>query len=126
MLWKTRQFIDNLFVNDDLAYETLSDDVTFNWPGFGMEDIVGKDNLRKFFSEDGPDKIIEQKINNLIAEGNTVIGDGTIVTKRNGKVETSHFADVYTVENGKITKAHSYMVMDKSNEDQKYSWKMSG
>ena len=31
-----KQFIDNLFVNDDLAYETLSDDVTFNWPGFGM------------------------------------------------------------------------------------------
>lgn len=114
-----KQFIDNLFVNDDLAYETLSDDVIFNWPGFGMEDIVGKENLRKFFSEDGPDKVIEQKINNLIAEGNTVIGDGTIVTERNGKVETSHFADVYTVENGKITKAHSYMVMDKSNEDQK-------
>lgn len=111
-----KQFIDNLFVNDDKAYEVLSDDVRVNWPGFGMEDIVGKENLRKFFEKDGPDKVIEQKINNLLCENDKVIGDGTIVTERNGKRETSHFADVYTIKNGKITRLNSYMVFDKSNE----------
>ncbi|UOE42321.1 nuclear transport factor 2 family protein [Chryseobacterium suipulveris] len=113
-----KQFIDNLFVDNDKAYEVVAEDVRVNWPGFGMEDIVGKQNLRNFLDNGGPDKVISQKINNLICENNTVIGDGTIVTERNGKKETSHFADVYTIENGKITHLNSYMVMDKNNESQ--------
>ena len=111
-----KQFIDNLFVDNDKAYEVVADDVRVNWPGFGMEDIVGKENLRRFLDNDGPQKVIHQKINNLIGEKDVVIGDGTIVTERNGKRETSHFADVYTVENGKITRLNSYMVFDKTNE----------
>lgn len=113
-----KQFIENLFVDDDKAYEVLADDVRVNWPGFGMDDIVGKENLRKFLDDGGPDKIIEQKVNNIIAEGDIVIGDGTMVTERNGKVETSHFADVYTIKNGKIIDLTSYMVMDQSNKNQ--------
>lgn len=111
-----KQFLDNLFVNNDLAYEVVADDVCVNWPGFGMQDIVGKQTLRNFLDNNGPDKIISQRVNNLICEGNIVIGDGTITTERNGKVETSHFADVYTVTNGKITNLNSYMVMDQSNK----------
>ena len=113
-----KQFIENLFVDDDKAYEVLADDVCVNWPGFGMDDIVGKENLRKFLDDSGPDKIIEQKVNNIIAEGDIVIGDGTMITERNGKVETSHFADVYTIKNGKIIDLTSYMVMDQSNKNQ--------
>ena len=111
-----KQFIDNLFVDNDKAYEVVADDVRVNWPGFGMEDIVGKVNLRNFLDNDGPQKVISQKINNLIGENDVVIGDGMIVTERNGKQETSHFADVYTVKNGKITRLNSYMVFDKNNE----------
>ncbi|MBA5629856.1 nuclear transport factor 2 family protein [Moheibacter lacus] len=111
-----KQFLGNLFIDNDKAYEVVADNVRVNWPGFGMEDIVGKDNLRKFFENDGPDKVIEQKINNLLCENDTVIGDGTIVTERNGKVETSHFADVYTMKDGKIIRLNSYMVFDKTNQ----------
>ena len=112
-----KQFIDNLFVDNDKAYEVVADDVRVNWPGFGMEDIVGKQNLRDFLDNDGPDKVISQTINNLIGENDIVIGDGTITTERKGKVETSHFADVYTVKDGKITNLNSYMVFGKENQE---------
>lgn len=111
-----KQFLENLFINDDKAYEVLADDVRVNWPGFGMEDVVGKDALKKFFAEGGPDKVIEQKVLNLVAEGNTVIGDGWIITERKGKTEKSHFADVYTIDDGKITHLNSYMVMDQEKK----------
>lgn len=110
-----KQFIDNLFVNDDKAYEVVDDNIRVNWPGFGMEDLVGKETLRNFLNEGGPDKVIEQTVRHLISEGNTVIGAGTITTERKGKIETSHFADVYTISDGKITNLESYMVMDKNN-----------
>lgn len=111
-----KQFIENLFVDNDKAYSVLSDNVRVNWPGFGMEDIVGKENLREFLGNGGPDKVLDLKINNIIAENNIVIGEGSIVTERDSKIETSHFADVYTVDNGKIVSLKSYMVFDKSNE----------
>lgn len=110
-----KQFIDNLFVDNDKAYSVLADDVKVNWPGFGMETLVGKDNLRKFLDDGGPDKIINLKVNNILEDGDTVVGDGTIVTERNGKEETSHFADFYTIKNGKITALNSYMVMEQSD-----------
>lgn len=112
-----KQFLDNLFVDNDKAYEVVADDVRVNWPGFGMEDLVGKEKLRNFLDNDGPDKVISQEFKNLICEGNVVIGDGSITTERKGKVETSHFADVYTVNNGKITNLISYMVVDQSNKN---------
>ena len=34
-----KQFLDNLFVDNDKAYEVVADDVRVNWPGFGMDDI---------------------------------------------------------------------------------------
>ncbi len=105
-----KQFIDNLFVNDEKAYKVVDDNIRVNWPGFGMEDIVGKENLQNFFNNGGPDKVINQTVRYLIAEGDTVIGAGTIITERNGKEETSHFADVYTITGGKISKLESYMV----------------
>lgn len=43
-----KQFIDNLFVNDDKAYAVVDENIRVNWPGFGMEDIVGKETLRNF------------------------------------------------------------------------------
>ncbi len=113
-----RQFIENLFINNDKAYEVVDPEIRVNWPGFGMDDIVGKDNLRSFLADGGPDKVIEQKINNIIAEGDIVIGDGTMITERKGKVETSHFADIYTIKNGKITDLKSYMVMDQKKNNQ--------
>ncbi|MBW8360501.1 MAG: nuclear transport factor 2 family protein [Weeksellaceae bacterium] len=111
-----KQFIDNLFVNNDKAYEVLADDVKVNWPGFGMDDIVGKENLRKFLDEGGPDRVLNQNIHNMIAEGDTVIADGNILTEKEGKQETSHFADVYKIHDGKIVSLCSYMVFDKRNE----------
>ncbi|MBH1959499.1 nuclear transport factor 2 family protein [Kaistella faecalis] len=111
-----KQFFENLFVDNDKAYEVLSDDVRVNWPGFGMDDIVGKENLYNFLSNDGPEKVLKLQINNVIGEGDVVIADGNILTERHGKQETSHFADVYTVRDGKITSLVSYMVFGKENE----------
>jgi ketosteroid isomerase-like protein len=111
-----KQFIDNLFVNNDKAYEVLADDVKVNWPGFGMDDIVGKENLRKFLDDGGPDRVLNQNIQNMIAEGDIVIADGNILTEKDGKQEKSHFADVYKVRDGKIVSLCSYMVFDKGNE----------
>ena len=34
-----KQFLDNLFVDNDKAYEVVADNVRVNWPGFGMDDI---------------------------------------------------------------------------------------
>lgn len=110
-----KQFIENLFVDNDKAYSVVADNVRVNWPGFGMDAIVGKENLQKFLANEGPDKVLEQKINNIIAEGDIVIGDGTMITQRKGKREIAHFADVYTVKDGKIIDLNSYMVSDISN-----------
>lgn len=107
-----KQFLENLFKDNDKAYEVVSDNVRVNWPGFGMDQIVGKENLRNFFEKGGPDKVISQEVKNLIAEGATVVGDGTIVTERNGEQETSHFADFYTITDGKISALVSYMVIN--------------
>ncbi|MBW8361263.1 MAG: nuclear transport factor 2 family protein [Kaistella sp.] len=112
-----KQFFENLFVDNDKAYEVLTEEVVVNWPGFGMDDIVGKENLRKFLDEGGPEKVLDLKINNILSEGDTVIADGSIVTEREGKRETSHFADVYKVKDGKIVSLNSYMVFDKSNNE---------
>ncbi|MBU4538082.1 MAG: nuclear transport factor 2 family protein [Weeksellaceae bacterium] len=111
-----KQFFENLFVNNDKAYEVLADDVRVNWPGFGMDDIVGKDNLRKFLDNSGPDRVLNLNIHNVVGEGDTVIADGSIITEKDGKEETSHFADVYKIKDGKIGSLSSYMVFDKSNE----------
>ena len=56
--------------------------------GYGMDPVKGKDKLQSFFTKDGPDKIIEQNVHNLISEGNTLIADGTIITERKRNVET--------------------------------------
>ena len=112
-----QQFLDNLFFDNEKAFEVVADDIRVNWPGFGMEDIVGKENLRNFFVESGPEKVLQQTIENLIEERDTVIADGKIVTIHKGKQETSYFADVYKLNNGKITSLISYMVLDKSNPE---------
>lgn len=111
-----RQFFENLFVNNDKAYEVLADDVRVDWPGFGMETLVGRDSLRKFMDDSGLDRVVDMQIRNLLAEGDTVIAAGSISTETAGKTERSHFADVYTVQNGKITALQSYMVFDKGND----------
>lgn len=111
-----KQFIENLFVDNDKAYEVVSDDVRVNWPGYGMEEIQGKENLKKFFENDGPDKVLDIKIHHILGENDTVIGDGTIITERKGKKEISHFADVYTIIERKIVQLNSYMVFDQSNK----------
>lgn len=111
-----KQFFENLFVDNDKAYEVLADDIRVNWPGFGMDDIVGKESLRKFLDEGGPDRVLNLNIHNLIEEGDTVIADGSIITEKDGKEETSHFADVYKIKEGKIGSLSSYMVFDKSKE----------
>ncbi len=111
-----RQFFENLFLNNDKAYEVMADDVRVDWPGFGMETLVGRDSLRKFMDDSGPDKILQLEIRSLVAEGETVVAAGSIRTERAGKLEQSHFADIYTVKDGKITSLESYMVFDKGND----------
>lgn len=113
----TQQFFENLFVDNSKAYAVLAEDVVVNWPGFGMDDIVGKENLRRFLDDGGPEKVLDLQIHNMIAEGETVIAAGSIITEREGKRETSHFADVYKVKDGKIVSLTSYMVFDKSNDE---------
>lgn len=111
------QFFNNLFVDNDKAYEVLADDVRVNWPGFGMDTLVGRERLREFMDRGGPDKVLGMEIRTLVAEDDTVVAVGNIRTERAGKVEQSHFADIYTVHDGKITSLESYMVFDKVNDN---------
>lgn len=110
-----RQFIDNLFLDNEKAYEVVDENMETSWPGFGMDPIKGKANLKEFFESGGPEKVLSQELNNLIENGNLVVGDGSIRTVMNGKEYLNHFADFYTVENGKIVRLVSYMVSDQSN-----------
>lgn len=111
-----KQFIDNIFDDNDKAYAVLSDDVKFYWPGFGMEPIVGKKAIQDFFAKGGPEKVLSQKTIDIFSHGDKVVGHGTTVVQHNGKEQTSHFADFYTLRNGKIADVYSYMVMDRQKQ----------
>lgn len=105
-----RQFIDNLIPNPDTAYETFAEHVTAEWPGSGMPEVKGKDALVKLFRNNGHNTLMSQQVDELIAEGNAVCGRGSVITEKGGKKQTHHFADFYTVENGKITQLVSYII----------------
>lgn len=105
-----QQFTDYLYKNNALAFSVLSDDVYVSWPGMG--EIQGKENVTHFFEQNVPDKIVSKTIHHLVAEGNTVMGDGVIVFEKSGATQTAHFADIYEIMDGKIAKLTSYIVME--------------
>lgn len=107
------KFIENLITDHDKAAETFAENIRAEWPGSGMEPIVGREKLLKFFAENGHNEIISQKIETLIAEGDKVSGTGSVVSEKDGKKTTSHFADFYILKDGKIVDLKSFVIMDK-------------
>lgn len=104
------QFTENLYNDNATAFLVLAEDVSVGWPGMG--EIQGKENVTHFFEQNVPDKIVSKTIHHLIAEGNTVMGDGVIVFEKSGATQTAHFADIYEIMDGKIAKLTSYIVME--------------
>ena len=105
-----KHFIENLAENPEAAYENFAENITAEWPGSGMPKLEGKESLIKLFQENGHRKIVSQKINNLVAEGDFVSGNGEVATVENGQETISHFADFYTLKGGKITSLTSYVI----------------
>ncbi len=106
-----RQFNENLFKDHDKAFAVVAEDATMEWPGWSAEPLRGRDAVRKFLEENGPEEMTSLEFLGLIEEGAEVIGHGTCVTIRKGKEEKSFFADCYTFRDGRIAKMVSYMVM---------------
>lgn len=92
----------------------MAEDVQVGWPGF-FDLAHGKKAVREFFS-DIPE-IVSGKVGELVAEGDTVVGNG-MVTSRNadGTLRNSFFSDWYQVENGKVKSIKSYMVFENSKQ----------
>lgn len=111
-----KQFIEDLMTNREKAYEVFDENVKASWPGSAAPEIKGKTNLVKFFTENGHNTIVSIETHNLLEEGDRVFGNGIVVTERNGQKETSHFADIYTLKNGKITELCSYIVTDSNTQ----------
>lgn len=109
-----KQFIEDLTANQEKAYDVFDENVKASWPGSGVPEIKGKTNLVNFFTENGHNTIVSQEIHNLLEEGDRVFGNGTVVTERNGKQSTAHFADLYRLQNSKIVELESYIIMEKS------------
>ncbi|MDO5511047.1 MAG: nuclear transport factor 2 family protein [Weeksellaceae bacterium] len=112
-----QQFLDNLFVDNEKAYATLADNVEFYWPGYSQQPIRGKQAIIDFLAQGGPEKVVEQQVIDIWEHDNHVVGHGSMTTIRQGKTESSHFADFYTITAGKISHVRSYMVMDHANSN---------
>ena len=93
----------------------MTDDIKMGWPGFfDLEN--GKDAIRKFY-ENVPE-MVASETGNFIEEGNTVVGTGMVAAKHaDGSLKNSFFADVYTLEDGKVKEIKSYMVFEQSNKN---------
>ncbi|MBZ4188712.1 nuclear transport factor 2 family protein [Niabella beijingensis] len=106
-----QQVID-AFLNKDteraLAY--MSEDVQIGWPGF-FDLPAGKEAVRSFFTN--VPELVSSQVIDLIAEGNTVAGTGTVTSRdKDGSLKNSFFCDVYELENGKVIRLKSYMVFE--------------
>lgn len=112
-----RHFNENLFNDNDKAFSVVAEDATMEWPGWSAEPLRGRDAVRKFLEETGPERMISLDLLGLVEEGSEVIGHGTCVTERKGKSEKCFFADCYTFRDGKIAQVVSYMVMEPNKEN---------
>ncbi len=111
-----RQFNDFIFRDNDKAFAVLAEDVTMEWPGWGMEPLRGRDVIRTFMETNGPEEMTDITLQSLIEEGAEVIGHGHCTTVKDGKSGKSFFADCYTLRDGKIARIVSYMVMEKKEK----------
>lgn len=108
-----RKFIENLVSNHDEAGETFAENIRSEWPGSGMQPVVGKDKLLKFFTDNGHSELISQELDDIIAEGDRVFATGSMISERKGKKSKAHFADFYTLADGKITNIKSFVTVEK-------------
>lgn len=96
----------------DTALSYMADDIQMVWPGyFALE--PGKEAVRAFFM-DVPETI-ESETEDLIAEGDIVMGTGSVVSRHDdGQIRKSFFSDMYLLEDGKVKAIKSYMVFEQS------------
>lgn len=111
-----RHFNEYLFKDNEKAFAVVAEDATMEWPGWSAEPLRGRDTVRKFLEENGPEKMISFDLLGLVEEGNKVIGHGIFNTVRQGKEEKCFFADCYTMRDGQIARVVSYMVMPQNKD----------
>lgn len=109
-----KQVIDAFLSSDiETALSHMTEDVQMGWPGF-FDLAPGKESIRKFFSN--VPEMVSSTIDDLIEEGNTVVGLGSVTSREDGTLKNSFFSDVYTLENGKIKAIKSYMVFEQKEQ----------
>lgn len=111
-----RHFNEHLFTDNDKAFAVVAEDATMEWPGWSAEPLRGRDAIRKFLEETGPEKMISFDFLGLVEEGPEVVGHGIFNTIRKGIEEKCFFADCYTFRDGKIAQVVSYMVMPQNKD----------
>lgn len=105
------------FIGHDVekALSYMTEDIKMGWPGF-FDLKPGKDAIREFYQN--VPQMISSKTGEFIEEGNTVVGTGMVTAKHeDGSLKNSFFADVYTLEDGKVKEIKSYMVFEQPKED---------
>ena len=109
------QVIQAFFDGDiEKALSYMHEEIQMGWPGY-FDLNPGKKAVRDFFKT--VPEIQEAVTEELIAEGDKVIGTGYVISKHDdGNTRKSFFSDVYTMDNGKVKSLRSYMVFEQKEE----------
>lgn len=101
--------------NMDTLRQTLSDATIWNYNGSTLipysGTYKGKDEVVKFIGKIASNvEILDFKVDQIIGDGKTVVvlGSEKHKIKKNGKILQQNWVQVYTVENGLITKMEEY------------------
>ncbi len=104
--------IESFESNDvESVLNQMTDDV--EWQMIGDKTISGKDEMRKFFADNGDMKMISSTKNHTIIDGDHVAVDGEVQCSKNGEVTDMYYCDIYQLENEQVKKMISYIVNKK-------------
>lgn len=92
------------FMTEDVSWNILED-----------QHLVGKENLRKFFTENKDMKIVKATRDHFIVEGDRASVGGEVLCKNEGDGHSfeMYYTDVYELQQGKIKDMVTYIVMKK-------------
>jgi ketosteroid isomerase-like protein len=72
---------------------------------------------RNAFIENSGDDELKSEISRMIEEGNIVVAEGTVrVHKKDGKILSVRFCNIFELENGKIKRLDSFGALLKDSE----------
>ena len=93
----------------DALPASFCDDVVYERPGY--EPLEGVARLMKFYREERVIASGEHRLERIVADGESAACWGRFVgLHRDGSAIDERFADVYTLENGRIKTRRSYVV----------------